>query len=454
MKQILLGIAVMLLSAGCSTYRKYSRPEQIDTSGLYGVDIPDGDTVSIAAVPWRDFFADSFLQALIDSGLANNSDLRIASLRIEEAAATLSAARLAYLPAISLNAQGGISSFSGDKASKTYSLALSAEWEIDIAGKLTARKRAAMADFQQSRNYRQAVATQLIASIASYYYNLLMLDRQIEISGESLEAWDEIIRTLEARKLVGESHEAAVSQSRASRMDVENTIISLSQQVRTTENSLCTLLGSVPRHIDRGTLASQTFPEHLSLGVPLQLLDNRPDIRQAEFALQSAFYATDVAKAAFYPSLTLGGTIGWTNNSGAAIVNPGNWLLNAIGSLVQPIFNRGRNLADLRIARARQEEAVIEFQQKLLQAGAEVNEALSQWQNAHRRMEITKRQISELENAVRSTRLLMTYSNTASYLEVLTAQQTLLNAQLTQAQENFDRIQGVIKLYHALGGGE
>lgn len=281
-----------------------------------------------------------------------------------------------------------------------------------------------------------------------------MLDRQMEISGESLEAWDEIIRTLEARKLVGESHEASVSQSRASRMDVENTIISLSQQVRTTENTLCTLLGSVPRHIDRGTLASQTFPEHLSLGVPLQLLDNRPDIRQAEFALQSAFYATDVAKAAFYPSLTLGGTIGWTNNSGAAIVNPGNWLLNAIGSLVQPLFNRGRNLADLRIARARQEEAVIEFQQKLLQAGAEVNEALSQWQNAHRRMEITKRQISELENAVRSTRLLMTYSNTASYLEVLTARQTLLNAQLRQVQENFDRIQGVIKLYHALGGGE
>ena len=187
--------------------------------------------------------------------------------------------------------------------------------------------------------------------------------------------------------------------------------------------------------------------------VPLQLLENRPDVRQAEYALQSAFYSVNVAKGAFYPSLTLGGTVGWTNNSGAAVVNPANWLLNALGSLTQPLFNKGRNVANLKIARAQQEEALIAFRQKLLDAGAEVNNALTQWQNAQQRLEVSRLQIKELENAVKSTRLLMMHSDNSSYLEVLTAQQSLLAAQLTETQETFDKIQGVIKLYHALGGG-
>lgn len=234
---------------------------------------------------------------------------------------------------------------------------------------------------------------------------------------------------------------------------MENSILSLTQQVRVMENSMCALLGWTPRRIERGDLKSQVFPESLSVGIPLQLLDNRPDIRQAEYALEEAFYGTNVARAAFYPSLTLGGTIGWTNNSGAAIVNPGHWLLNALGSLTQPLFNKGRNVANLKIAKARQEEALVSFRQKLLDAGTEVNNALTQWQNAGQRLEVSQRQIEALEEAVRSTRLLMTHSDKSSYLEVLTAQQSLLAAQLTRSQETFDKIQGVIKLYHALGGG-
>lgn len=289
--------------------------------------------------------------------------------------------------------------------------------------------------------------------MANSYYNLLALDQQLSISQKSLEAWDEIIRTLEVRKTVGEGHQASIAQAKASRLEVENTVLSLSQQIKTQENSLCTLLGWTPRRIDRSELKSQIFPDDIAVGVPLQLLDNRPDIRQAEYALQSAFYSTNVARSAFYPSLTLSGTIGWTNNSGATIANPGNWLLNAIGSLVQPLFNRGRNVANLKIAKAQQEEALITFQQKLLEAGAEVNDALSQWQNAEQRLNVSARQIEALEDAVKSTRLLMTYSESSNYLEVLTAQQTLLSAQLTETQETFDKIQGVIKLYHALGGG-
>jgi len=453
MKQIIIAAVVLILTGSCSTYKKYSRPEEVSTNNLFGEDVAVTDTFTAASIPWHEFFTDSKLRTLIDTALENNSDLRIASLRVEQAEATLSAARLAYLPGVSLNPQGGISSYGGDKAVKTYSLGLSADWEIDISGRITNEKRGAFANLQQQKNYQKAVTTQLIATVANSYYNLLALDQQLSISQKSLEAWDEIIRTLEVRKTVGEGHQASIAQAKASRLEVENTVLSLSQQIKTQENSLCTLLGWTPRRIDRSELKSQIFPDDIAVGVPSQLLDNRPDIRQAEYALQSAFYSTNVARSAFYPSLTLSGTIGWTNNRGATIANPGNWLLNAIGSLVQPLFNRGRNVANLKIAKAQQEEALITFQQKLLEAGAEVNDALSQWQNAEQRLNVSARQIEALEDAVKSTRLLMTYSVSSSYLEVLTAQQTLLSAQLTETQETFDKIQGVIKLYHALGGG-
>lgn len=454
MKQIIIATAVLLVSGSCSTYKKYSHPEEVRTNNLFGEEVAVSDTVTAASIPWQEFFTDSRLRTLIDTALVNNSDLRIAFLRVQQAEATLSAARLAYLPGVSLNPQGGISSYAGDKTVKTYSLGLSADWEIDISGRITNEKRGAYASLQQQRYYRQAVSTQLVATVANSYYNLLALDRQLSISQLSLEAWDEIIRTLEVRKTVGEGHQASIAQAKASRLEVENTILSLSQQIKTQENSLCTLLGWTPRKIDRSDLKSQIFPDDIAVGVPLQLLENRPDIRQAEYALQAAFYSSYAARSAFYPSLTLSGTVGWTNNSGAAIVNPGNWLLNAIGSLTQPLFNRGRNIANLKIAEAKQKEALITFQQKLLEAGAEVNDALSQWQNADQRLNVSARQIEALEDAVKSTRLLMTYSESSSYLEVLTAQQSLLSAQLTETQETFDKIQGIIKLYHALGGGQ
>lgn len=453
MRHIVILTALMCLAAGCSTYRTYTRPDDAVADNLFGEEVTLSDTATVASIPWREFFTDSLLRELIDTGLTRNSDLKIASLRVSQAEATLSAARLAYLPGVSLTPQGVISSYGGSEAAKTYSLGLSADWEIDIAGRMTNEKRGASAALHEQRSYRQAVQTQLIATIANSYFNLLTLDEQLSLSRESLGAWDEILRTLEARKRVGEANEAAVAQARASKLEVENSILSLSQQLNESENSLCALLGWTPRSIARSSLASQRFPDTLALGVPLRLLDNRPDIRQAEYALQSAFYSINVARAAFYPSLTLSGTIGWTNNGGAAIVNPGKWLLNALGSLTQPLFSKGRNRANLKIAEARQQEALITFHQKLLDAGAEVNNALVQWQNAQQRIDISRRQIEALEAAARSTYLLMTHSDNSSYLEVLTARQSLLSAQMSETGNRFDKIQGVIKLYHALGGG-
>lgn len=420
---------------------------------ISAVNLVNGNDDIKETLPWRALFTDPKLQSLIDTGLVNNSDLRIASLRVREAEASLRAAKLAYLPSASVTPQGQLSRFDGN-GTQTYNLALSADWELDIAGRITNAKRGAIATAAMQHEARQAVQTQLVATIANSYYNLLTLDSQLDISQRTLKSWQETLRTLEVMKKVGESTEAAVAQARANTLAVEGSIATLGQQIREQENSLNVLIGVAPRHIDRTTLARQSFPDSLSAGIPLRLLGNRPDVRQAEYNLQAAYYATRVARAAFYPQVTLSGTIGWTNNGGAAIVNPGSWLLNAIGSLTQPLFNRGKNTANLEIAKAQQEEAKVSFQQKLLQAGAEVNNALTQWQTAQKRLEIDSQQASALRDAVRSTRLLLQHSSSATYLEVLTAQQSLLQAELTEAQDTFNKIQGIINLYHALGGGK
>lgn len=452
MKRIVLLYCVALCCAGCNTYKTYSGPE-IQTDGLFGSEVELADTVSIADFSWRELFVDSKLQELVDSGLVHNSDLRIALLRVQEAEASLKASRMAYFPSVSFAPQGQLNGSDGNKAVGSYSLALSANWELDLAGKLTNEKRSAVASFNMNRAYRQAVHTQLVATIANGYYNLLMLDAQLAISRRTLDSWEETLRALREQKNVGYATEAAVSQALANKVSIEGTLLSLQRQIKEQENSLSVLVGMPPGPIRRSSLVEQNFPEELSVGIPLQLLKNRPDVRQAEFALQRAFYATNVAYAAFYPQVTLVGTIGWANTDGSSIVNPGKWLWNAIGSLVQPLFNRGNNIANLKIARAQQEEALIAFRQKLLEAGAEVNNALTQWQTARQRLDIDRQQISALQKAVRSTQLLMLYSSGASYLEVLTAQQTLLQAELAETQDVYNKIQGIINLYHALGGG-
>lgn len=452
MRRILMFCGCALLFASCGIYNRYERPET-DVDSLFGQDVRVADTASIASLSWTELFTDPMLQSLIREGLANNTDLGIARLRVDEAKATLFSSRLVYLPSLSLNPQGQLSSYDGSKAAKTYNIAASAEWEVDIFGRLTNAKRGARAALEQSYAYQQAVRTQLIATIANSYYNLLTLDSQLDISRRTALSWDEIVRTYEAKLQVGEATAAAVAQARASKLAVEGQMLMLEKQIRAQENSLSALLGRVPGSIVRTTLDGQRFPDRMAVGVPLQLLERRPDVRQAEAALTQAFYNTNAARAAFYPSITLSGQAGWTNTNGAIIMNPGSWLLNAIGSITQPLFNRGRNIANLRIARARQEEAKLSFRQSLLKAGNEVNDALAQWQTARRRLAVDREQVEALRTAVDNTTKLMQYSNQATYLEVLTARQSLLQAELTEVNDRFDKIQGIINLYHALGGG-
>lgn len=454
-KLITLSVSCLLLSS-CGIYTTYERPSDINTDGLYGQDLNEEavavDTASIASLSWRELFTDSHLQTLIEHALQSNTDLLSAQQRIKEAEATLSSAKLAYLPSFMLTPQGGVSSFDKSKGSWTYTGIASASWEIDIFGKLTNAKRRSKALYLQSLEYEQAVSTSLIANVANLYYTLLMLDEQYRISEETAVNWRESVRAMRAMMAAGMTNEASVSQSEANCRQVEASLLDLKQQIKEVENSLSILLGKVPGGIERGHLAGQDFPEDLTVGVPLQLLSRRPDVKSAELSLASAFYSTNAARSAFYPSITLSGTAGWTNSAGNMIINPGKLLLSAVGALTQPLFNKGLNIAQLKIAKAQQEEAKLAFQQALLNAGSEVNNALTQVQTARGKTELRTGQIISLENAVRSTQLLMQHG-TSTYLEVLTAQQSLLSAQLTQVADRFDEIQGIINLYQALGGG-
>lgn len=394
------------------------------------------------------------MQALIEKGLAQNTDVQTASLRVEEAKASLLSAKLAFLPSFALSPQGGVNTVEGSKASHTYTLPVTASWELDIFGKLrNAKRQAKAAAYLQSEDYKQAVYSSLIANIANTYYTLLMLDEQLEISRQTAETWKETVASTQALMDAGQADEAAVSQMRATYYEVENSVIDLEEQVNQVENSLSLLLAETPHRIARGKLSTQSFTKDLSVGIPLQLLSNRPDVRVAERDVEQAFYVTNQANAAFYPAITLSGSAGWTNSVGGLIANPGKFVTSALASLTEPLFNRGTLIARRRIAKAQQEEALLAFRQKLLDAGTEVNDALVSYQTSKRKKDNYEQQITALEKAFTSISLLMEHGNT-TYLEVLTAHQTLLGAQLSQTANCFKEIQSLINLYQALGGGQ
>lgn len=450
MKKLIIILAAAAMT-GCGIYKPYTRPEEVKTDGLYG-DIETADTMTLGNIRWQEMFTDPYLQNLIEVALENNTDLQSAHWRVMEAEATLKSARLAYLPSFNFAPNGGVSSFDNSKATWTYSVPVNASWEIDIFGRMTNNKRRAKALYAQSQEYQQAVQTQVIASVANLYYTLLMLDAQYNISLETAEKWEESVTTMRAMMDAGMTNAAGVAQTEANYYSIEASLYDLRYQIREIENTLAALLGETPRSYERGRLEDQVLPEELIVGVPLQLLSNRPDVKSAEYTLAQAHYATAGARSALYPSLSLSGLVGWTNNGGAVIVNPGKLLLQAAASLTQPIFNAGMNRAQLKIAKAQQEEALLSFQQTLLNAGGEVNNALAKAQSARAKADYQAKQVASLETAVESTQLLMRHGST-TYLEVLTAQQSLLSAQLTQVSNRFDEIQAIVDLYHALGGG-
>lgn len=448
------GILLATTLNSCHIYKKYERPD-MDVQGLFRdtVSVTDtlaADSLNIGDLPWTDIFTDPILQDLIRQGLENNSDLRTAMLQVESAQASFRAAQLAFLPSLNLTPQGGVSSFDGSKGTWTYNVPVSASWEIDIFGRVLNSKRNAKAVLMQGKAYQQAVRTQLIATIANGYYTLLMLDKQLAITEETALLWQQSVETMKSMKEAGMTNEAAVAQSEANCHAIAASIPSLRQQIRETENSLATLLYKAPQTIERGNFEDQVLPEILHVGVPVQMLANRPDVQAAEMSLAAAYYTTNIARSAFYPNLVISGSAGWSNQNGT--VNPAQILLSAAASLVQPIFNQGSNIANLKAAKAQQEIAAINFQQTILNAGKEVSDALYEFQANKEILSQRTRQVEALQRAVESTESLMKLG-TSTYLEVLTAQQSLLSAQLSEVSDSYQCMVAVISLYHALGGG-
>lgn len=444
----------MVLLSSCHIYRNYQRPDNLPTDSLFrdADNQPVTDSLSLGDLPWQEIFQDTLLQQYIRYGLEHNTDMQTALLRVDQAKAQLTAAKLSFLPSLTLSPQGTLTSTAGSKTVKTYELPVQASWEIDLFGNLRNAKKGTQATLLQQQAYQQAVRSELIAGIANTYYSLLMLDEQVAISQSTLEVWKEQVRTMEARMKVGEETENAVTQARASLYELEATHNDLLRQQRETENSLCTLLGMTSRSLERGTLDKQIFPETLPTGIPVRLLSRRPDIVQAEMTLANAYYTTNQARSAFYPNLNLSGGAGWTNALGQAVTNPGDWILSAVASLTQPLFNRGKLISNLRVSKDEEQIALLNYRQALLDAGQEVNDALYATESAGRSLESHRKQCRELERTVQTSEALYRTGN-ATYLELLTARQSLLNARLNVVTDSFTQCQAVINLYQALGGG-
>ena len=439
MKKIVMIASLVMMLTSCSIYKKYSRPEEISTKNLYG-NIEKADTTTMADISWRNFFTDKHLQGYIEQGLKNNIDMQLASERISQAELSLQAAKLAFIPFFSFDPT--IQVKTGSQFS--YTLPVAASWEIDIMARNINAKRRAEASLAYSRLYRRSVQTALVAAIANNYYTLLMLDAQLRVSRSTSASWKENVRIMKAMKEAGMTNAASISQTEANSCSIDTSLYDLEYKLVQAQNAFALLLGVTPQDFPRGELNGVDFKQELFIGVPAQLLSRRPDIQQAEYELQLAFYDTNIARAALYPALTL--------TASAALTTPSEFVLSLLGKLAQPIFQGGRNRANLKIAESQQREAVLEFHHKLLEAGNEVNTALAQCRAARSKTNLRIRQIETLESAVYSTRQLMSHSE-ATYLEVLTAQQSLLSARLQQISDRFEGIQGVINLYRALGGG-
>ena len=448
--------AASLLS-GCHIYNSYDRPLSITAEGIYRDpfavnDTLQADTASLGNLAWKDIFKDEKLQALIEEGLNNNVDMQAAALRVKSARSLLTSARLSYLPSIALAPKGQTMRIGGSDYVESYQLPASASWEIDLFGKLLNQNRDQKTLLRQSEYTCQAVRSSVICGVANIYYTLLMLDRQVEITTKTADIYKENVRVMEAMKEAGMTNEAGVSQMRAANHAVQAQLLDLKRQVRETENSLAVLLAKAPQQIDRNRLEDQVLPSDLTTGVPLQMLENRPDVKIAEMSLASAYYTTNKARAAFYPGLKLTGTLGWTNGSGMQVKNPADYLVQAIASLTQPIFQNGKLVANLKVSKHEEEIARMNYQQAILEAGKEVSDALYLYESNRKKLVQDKSRVEELEKAVTYTKALFE-SAEATYLEILTAQQNLLSAQLGDVSDRFQGMQAVIRLYSALGGG-
>ena len=464
-----IAAAVSFLLTGCGIYNKYEQKNEIpaDVMGTsQDVQSAQGGT-SISQMTWREFFIDPLLQQLIEQVLANNTDLNSARIAVEKSEASLKAAKMAYLPSLYFSPQGTLAKFDDNPWSKTYNLPLQMQMDVDVFGSITNKKRAAKAVLLQAQVREEAIRANLISTTAQQYYMLQVLDQQLEILTQTDSLWNASLETEKTLWENGKIYSTAINQMESSYLNVKTQIVDVRRNIRGVENAICRLLAISPQHIERNKWGSSALhhpqaegdtgqrmfdTQFLKVGVPATMLEQRPDIRMANHAMEEAFYNTQAARSAFFPSISLQGVAGWTNSAGSVVVNPGKLLLNAVGSLTQPIFARGRLLSNYKIAKLTQEDLQRKYVQTVIDAGNQVNDALADCQAAREKHAYYHRQVEVLREAYVGTHELMD-NGKSNYLEVLTAQESLLNAQLSEAMNMYNGSQAVIALYIALGGG-
>ena len=456
-KSIIAFASAGLIFGSCGIYNKYERPD-VNVKGLVrdSASITDtlavSDTTSFGNLPWRSVFTDPQLQSLIETGLAHNTNMLNAALNVKMVEAQLKVAKLAFVPSFTFAPSGTITSWDGNKATKVYSLPVQASWSIDLFGNLLNAKRSAQMSLLATKDYQLVVQTGLISNIANMYYTLMMLDKQLEIVDNMSTLTKDTWNIMKLQKELGRVKETGVQSAESNYYSVLAQAADLKRQIREMENSLSLLLGQPAQTISRGKLEDQSLPSTFSTGVNIQLLNNRPDVHYAEMSLAQCFYNTNQARSRFYPSITISGSGAYTNSSGMGIVNPGKMLWNAVGSLVQPIFANGQLIAGLKVAKAQQEQAYNTWQNAVLSAGSEVSNALVLYNSSDEKSKLEEKQVESLTKNVEYTKMLFN-EGSSTYLEVITAQQSLLNAQLSKVADDFYKMQAVVNLYYALGGG-
>ncbi len=459
---LLLIISLMSCSHGKSLWSKYERPDSILNSAassgvLRDASVIEGtDTVGFGDVRWQEVFTDPQLCNLIQIGLDHNVDIFSASANIQKMEVALKAARLAFLPQVAFSPSGTLSKIlTGDHKgdwNKTYGLPLSASWTVDVFGSILATKRGAEINLAMMKDYWHVTRSKVICGIANCYYTLLMLDRQLEILNDMENLTAETYRMMELQKELRGAKETSVVTAKASNLSVKSQIIDMKRQIREVENTLSTLVGMQAQSISRGKLADQYLPEEFSTGIAVNVLSTRPDVHAAEMELAKCFYDVKKAQAAFYPNITISGTGSYTNSAGTLVANPGQLLTNFVAGLTQPIFMNGRLTAQLKVAKLSYEVAAKDWRQAILEAGAEVSNCLVEYNSNKDRGDIDRQQVEALSKSVEYT-LMLYKMGTSSYLEVISAQSSLLNAEISQVTDDFNKMQAVVNLYSALGGG-
>lgn len=444
----------MSMLSSCHIYNKFHMPEDTNLTKEYAeAKAAPVDSAAFGNMRWQEVFTDPLLQDYINRALANNSNLDNARLNVEVARANVLGARLSYLPSVVINANGAGASYAKSDMSWTYTLPMAISWEIDVFGKTLNAKRSAEAALRMQRDYEQAVRSQIITGVATCYYSIATINAQLELSRETAEIWKQSVEIMKDYKEAGRVNQAAVVQSQAQYWSILSSITDLESALEQANSSMSLLLNEMPQTWAIPASAQMEMPRILREGVAMRELAMRPDVRAAEESLAAAYYTTNSARAAFYPSITISSNGGFTNLLGSFVKNPGDWFIQLAGQLTAPLFMRGQNIARLKGAKAQQAQAMNNFELALLQATGEVNDYYVALEKSTEKTAYLTEQVKNLEEAVEDTNLLLAYDGKTTYLEVLTAQSSLLNAQMSLLSTQLNREQSLINLYQSLGGG-